>query len=576
MPPLESFLTDRISPLARPLVTSLHDSDCAGVQVKLGRMISWLLAAFPIGAAGYWASFAARVPESVADRIALGEVTPRWEFANWAETASEPMHFAARAVHLSALQVPNATLQSVVWVNLLLVLLALAGLCDLMRRAFPTTKGWGPIAFVVFGLMVASPAFGSNWLHGERLGLLFVPMLLVTALGWLQTSGRFAARAILAILVAVIAPWFHLHGVIVATALIPAMLSAAKAARSQRRMAWLSVLLVLGYVAAFFSMRTADGWSVAGADLLAAWISEPTDTTLALFAATGHAWLDLLPSTIIDDQVIGGACWLLPILLLCCGNRSTEARVAAAPWWSCVVFGLLVVVINGFRYEFNPPVGTLREATFGAFLLPIGLVGLLAARFGTTVLLVTVGAFAVLGVQDWYSGIESLRMARMRTQQVEAAMIVPAAAGADTSVSVRDAAEFKLLLERKWLPEFESLPESDVLKQFAAPSTDVMGQITGGDAQIVRGVLRSSLRRATAQWIALVAKVGDDAPRVVTYEKPGLDGQGRNPVWQIKLAVALPEGAQVRALGLLVEERKFVPLGALFILQAGKLVVAGE
>ena len=74
----------------------------------------------------------------------------------------------------------------------------------------------------------------------------------------------------------------------------------------------------------------------------------------------------------------------------------------------------------------------------------------------------------------------------------------------------------------------------------------------------------------------MVAKVGDDAPRVVTYEKPSLDGQGRNPVWQIKLAVALPEGAQVRALGLLVEERKFVPLGALFILQAGKLVVAGE
>jgi hypothetical protein len=267
---------------------------------------------------------------------------------------------------------------------------------------------------------------------------------------------------------------------------------------------------------------------------------------------------------------------LLPILLLCCGNRSTEARVAAAPWWSCVVFALLVVVINGFRYEFNPPVGTLREATFGAFLLPIGLVGLLAARFGTTVLLVSVGAFAVLGVQDWCTGIESLRMARMRTQQVEAAMIVPAAAGADIFVSVRDAAEFKLLLERKWLPEFESLPESDVLKQFAAPSTDVMmGQITGGDAQTVRGVLRSSLRCATAQWIALVVKVGEDAPRVV-YDKPSFDGQGRNHVWQIKLAVALPEGAQVRALGLLVEERKFVPLGALFILQAGKLVVAGE
>ncbi|MFT4512084.1 MAG: hypothetical protein ACI89X_000539 [Planctomycetota bacterium] len=538
-------------------------------------MIAWLLAALPMVAAGYWASFAARMPEAVTDRMALGEVTPRWDFANWAETTSEPMHAMARAVHLGALHVPSATVQSVVWVNLLLVLLILAGLCDLMRRAFPATKGAGPLAFAAFGLLVASPAFGSNWLHGERLGLLLVPMLLVTALGWLQASGRFVPRAIFVFVVAAIAPWFHLHGVVVATALIPAMLCAAKNSGSQRRMAWVGVLLVLGDVAAFFSMRTAGGLSVAGADWLAAWTSEPADTVLALFAATGRAWLDLLPTTSIDDQVIGGACWLLPILLLRCGNRSTEARAAAAPWWSCIVFGLLVLVINGVRYELNPPVGTFREATFGAFLLPIGLVGLLTARFGTTLLSMAVGALAVLAIQDWYTGIEGLRMARMRTQQVEAEMIVPAAAGATASLPVRDDAELQQLLERKWVPSAERLPESDVLLQFATPSTGALGRIIGGDAETVHGVLRSSLRSATAQWIAVVVKVGKDAPRVVGYAQPNFGAQGRSIAWQIKLTEALPEGAQVRALGLLVEERTFVPLGASFVLQAGKLAVAG-
>jgi hypothetical protein len=338
----------------------------------------------------------------------------------------------------------------------------------------------------------------------------------------------------------------------------------------------LGVLLVLGDLAAFLSLRAAGGLSVGGADWLAAWTSQPADTMFALFAATGHAWLDLLPATSLDDQVIGGACWLLPILLLWSGNRSTEARATAAPWWSCVVFGLLIVVVNGVRYELNPPVGSLREATFGAFLLPIGLVGLLAARFGSTVLTVSVGAFAVLAVQDWHAGLETLRLAQMRTQQVEAAMIVPIAAGSGSSVSVRDTAEFKLLLERKWVPQSEPMPESDVLLQFATPATDVMGRITSGDAQTVRGVLRSSLRGVTAQWIALVAKVGEDAPRVVGYARPRFDGQGRNTEWQMKLAEALPDGAQVRALGLLVEERIFVPLGASFVLQAGKLAVAGE
>jgi len=540
-------------------------------------MLSWLIAALPVVAAGYWVSFAARLPESVADRVALGEVTTRWDFANWADVTSEPRHVMARLMHLAALHVPNATVQSVVWVNVVLVLLLLAALCDVLRRSLPSTRAVGPLAFFLFGLLVASPAFGSNWLHGERVGLLAVPMLFVTAVGWLQGRGRFAGRAILAFLIAGLAPWFHLHGVIVATALIPVMLAAATAAGSQRRMVWLGVLLLLGDVAAFFSMRSAGSLSVAGADWFGALASQPGQTALTLLEATGKAWLDLWPSTSLDERVLGGASWLLPLLLLGLGNRSPQARAAAAPWWSCILFGLLLLVVNAVRYELNPPAGTLREAMFGAFLLPIGLIGLLAARFGTALLAIGAGAMAVLAVQDWYQGIDALRVAHMRTQQVEAAMLAPTASDEIAALPVRTADELALLVERKWVPAIAKLTEADVLQQFAASASDGLGRVTGGADQTIHGIVRSSLRHPTAQWIAIVAKVGDAEPRIVAHAAPGFGNASRDVQWQIQLGEALAEGTRVRAVGLLVDDRKFVPLGAAFVVQSGKLVaVSGE
>ena len=101
--------------------------------MKVLRMLSWLLAALPIAAAGYWASFAARLPEPVVDRVALGEVTPRWDLSNWADATLEPLHVFARGLHLLALQIPGATMQSVVWGNVLIALLILTGLCGLVR-----------------------------------------------------------------------------------------------------------------------------------------------------------------------------------------------------------------------------------------------------------------------------------------------------------------------------------------------------------------------------------------------------------------------------------------------------------
>ena len=545
--------------------------------MKILRMLSWLIAALPVAAAGYWASFSARLPEDVTERIALGEVTPRWEYAAWTDVAAEPMHAMARLLHLTALQVPNATIQSVVWVNILMLLLILVALGDVLRRSFPTTAAASPLAFLVFGLLAASPAFGRDWLHGERVGLLAVPMLFVTALSWLQAAKGFAWRATLVILVGGVAPWFHLHGVLVATALLPAMFAAAIRAGSQRRMAWLGTMLLVGDLAAFFSMRSAGGLSVAGVDYYATIAGDPGKACLELLAATGGAWLDLWPDTTLDERVLGGASWLLPLLLLKLGNRSPEARQAAAPWWGCIVFGLLVVVLNGVRYDLNPPAGALREAMYGAFLLPIGLIGLLAARFGKVILALGAGAIAVLAVQDWYRGIEQLRLAHMRNQQVAAAMLVPldGSSPATAALPVRSTAELALLVDRKWVPSMTRCTDAAVVAQFAQPGVPNLGSVLGGGAQEVRGTLRSSLRGATVQWLAIVAKVGAAEPRIVARVMPTFVGTGRNVNWRAQLIEPLADGAQVRAIALLVDSAKLVPMGGAWTMSAGKLVAAG-
>ena len=558
--------------------------------MKVVRMLSWLLAALPIAAAGYWASFAARLPEPVVDRVALGEVTPRWDLANWADATQEPMHVLARGLHLLTLQVPGATMQSVVWVNVLIALLILTGLCDLVRRAFSSAAGRGPLAFGIFGVLVCSPAFGCNWLYGERVGLLAVPLLLVTSLGWLQGQSRFSLRAVFACCVAAVAPWFHWHGIVVATALMPAMFGAATVAASGRRVIWLGALFAIGCIAAVFSVSTIGSLSVPGVDWWATIRSQPAEALLDMFVATSNAWVDLWPDTKLDDQLVGGLCWLLPFVLLFCGNRSAAARAVAAPFWSCVLFGLLVLVVNGVRYNFDPPVGSFRESTFGAFLLPVGLIGLMAARFGTMWLAIGAGAIVVLGSQDWHRGVEALRLSSMRVQQVEAGLMVPLSSGLTNSLPVRSEAEFAQLVARKWIPAIHRLSDDDLLPQFDAADFDRLGDMLGGCNEERGGVsrwgppiaaegrIRSSLRGVTAQCVAVLCKQTPlSNPIVIGYAWPKFDGVGRDVSWTVKFVETLTQKAQVRAVGLDVTKNAFRAMGPSFVMKQNQgLVPSGE
>ncbi|MCK5942672.1 MAG: hypothetical protein KAI24_11920, partial [Planctomycetes bacterium] len=519
------------------------------------------------------ATFSSELPEPLADRVALGDVRPAWSFAEFDRGDGSPSHLLARALHLSALHVPGATIASVVWLNVLLALLLTTTLFGLARRAFPVATApfaAGPLLFAVLGLLVASPSFGANWLHGQRVGAIAAPLLLVVGLAWLQGERRVALRCCGALLVAAAAALCHGNGTVVFVAMIPAMAAAGRRGSRGGAMAWIGALLVVGNLASWFALRTAAHVGAPGVDLLATLGDAPMATLVGLCEQTGEAWLELLPSTKVDEQVLGAVSWLLPVLLLLpIGRRDADARAQAAPWWACLWFGLLVTLFAVWRYGFAPPVGSMREAAYGAFLLPIGAIGLLAVRFGAQLLPIAAGALVVLGVQDWHQGLEDLRLARMRVERTTARTLLQPATVEPVFGS---AAVRATLIERGWIADRPSVDREHAAAAFSGPARPGLGRFDGGGPNVVRGAVRSSLRGATPAWVGVVARSPDGTARIVGEVWPRFAAIGREVPWQVTLEPPLAEGTRVRAVAFLPGEGAFAPLGPRFVLRGDALV----
>lgn len=539
--------------------------------MKFARFLVSLAALLPVLVAGYWTSFASPWPEPVVDRLALREVTPRWQLAQWADFAGEPMHFVPRVLQLGALEIPGATVASAAWVNALLAVLLALALAGLLRRVFALTGFAAAVALALAGLLAAAPANGANWLHGERLGVFLPPLLLLVALSWLQRERFFGLRAFAAIVLAAIAPFCHSHGVLVFLALLPSLLAAARRAGSSRGLAWIGCCLIAGNLAAVASLQAAGGIAAAGAAWPARLIAACDATAIELLQRTGATWLDLLPGTRLDEVALGALSWSLPLLLWRIGDRSPPARGVAAPWWGCFWFGLLVVVWDTLRYDTASPVGTWREATYGAFLLPVGAIGVAAARFGPNVLRVAAGAVAVLAVQDWWHGLEQLRLARMHVEQRDAHMALPASfVPPDATVALTPEA-LAVLQQRGWIPPAGDNGTAALADVLAGPSSPELGTCNGGDTTRVHGTLRSSLRNDSVQWVFVVAVPPGAEPLVLGRTLPDFAAGSRDVPWQVTLDAPIT-AAGVRAVGYVPRRRQFVALGTVFMPRNGALV----
>jgi hypothetical protein len=377
---------------------------------------------------------------------------------------------------------------------------------------------------------------------------------------------------LLVVLLATIAPFCHVHGAVVALALVPAVAGGARRC-GKRGVAWIVALLVLGASATVVSLFHATRIGAENADFLGTLTAAPADTALALLRAIGGLWFDLVPGFDVDELALGVASLALPIALLWLGDRSDEARVAAAPWWSCICFSLLLFALDTARYGFEPPVGTMREAMFGAFLLPVGAFGLLAARFGAGWLAFGAGWLVVLSVQDWSLGIERLRLAHMRAEQVEASLARTDWNDGERPLPVRTPEEQKLLRDRGWVPG-PPPPRTGAIAVFAASAAEIGGTCTGGSPTRVDGELRSSLGKPTFQLLLLLAQTPSGEPKAVAVLHPEFAGNGRSVPWQIPVAEPLAPGTRVRVVGYLVRTAEFVPLGPMFTVDGDALTAA--
>src|SRR5690606_16836327 len=133
--------------------------------------------------------------------------------------------------------------------------------------------------------------------------------------------------------------------VLVGLALVPALLSAARRNGKGGAWWWAGVTVVLAAAASVYSLFHVGQIGVDSAHWLRDLWAEPAARGLALLHATGLVWLDLLPGLDLDEQALGAFSWLMVLVLPWLGDRSATAREIAAPWWSCMWFGLLLIVL---------------------------------------------------------------------------------------------------------------------------------------------------------------------------------------------------------------------------------------
>ena len=528
--------------------------------MNLRRWFSLMPALLPAAAVFVWAALAHAWPEPWLLRVRAGEAvwSPTW--LGCMEFAGEPMHLGMRFLHRLALALPGATFATVAWLSAAFAFTTVCVLAAMGRRSFAMSTMSHRLALVLVGLLVAVPAHGAIWLAGERIGAVLTPLLFVLAVHFLHGEGRFRWRAAAALLLAVVAPFCHSHGVVVAFALVPVLRAAVARAGSTRTAAWLVTAVLLGNLAAALSLRTAT-------DVVAA---APGYATLVTFVMrVGAAIGDVLPGARADDAALGASVLALLLVLPRLGDRSGIARERASVWWSCVWFALGLLAFDALRFGDHPTSGTWREATYGAFLLPIGVVGVLACRFGAGVLRIAAGALLVLAVQDWHRGLEELRLARVRGELAAAAMALPIEQfGLESSPLLRDPSHAAVARARGW-----AQTKVDFTGLAIAPGAGAeCSLVTAGEPTAVRGTVRSTLHQPGVATVFVVDAAQPTKVLGAAWPDFAAARNDRVVPWTVALATPLAEGARILVLGFRPGLRSSERLTAVHVLQNGRLV----
>lgn len=530
----------------------------------------WLVALLPVAVALCCLLWAAPYPEPVAGRAELGLPASAWDLATWHEPGAGPWLPGQRGTLLGLLAVPGMTLQ---YAAALTVLLAIA-LVWSASRSVASAAGGGPfaapLAFGALGALALAPGFGADWLQAERFGVVVPPLLLVLSLQLLGGERGFVWRALLVLLLAALAPTYHAHGALVGVALWPAVAGAAT--RSGRIGAgWAGLVAVTGAAVAF------AGWWFGGwhgsPDAAVHRLGDGTVQRLwGLLEEFGRPWLDLWRDSRHDERAFGALG-----LLLAAALPWLPARPDAPPadrWWSCVLFGLLVVLFAAAYLPAETPAAARRALCYGAFLLPVGLCGVVASRFGREVWAIGLGAVVVLGLQDWWGGDQILRQARVEAARVAAAVALPESFDAATRAKLLPYAEAEA--QQRHLATGIVPTPNEAFAEVAQASSDqpanpAYGVVVGGSPIDVHGSLRQSLLGEPIGAVVVVAVDGTQRRLLGASLLQSLGGPGAMP-FRVSWTEACGEGTKLVVMAFLPGSGTFARLSGPGLVSGGKLL----
>lgn len=531
----------------------------------------WLVALLPAVVALTYVGLASRHPEPIVTHAALHEPPTVWDIEQWLQVDAAPAQPLQRALLLGPLQVPGISLQTAASLAALFAV-AIAWFCSRLVRRSAGADGLGTaMAFGGVAALCCSPAFGSLWLYAERAGVFMPPLLLVSALALLQLERGFLWRMLAVLVLVAAAPFCHAQGVLVGLAVLPAVFEAASRAGSNRWL-WVAVSAFFGIAASVVSFYPAGGLYGDEAGLLGHLAAAPGERSLDMLAALGSSWLDLWPERRIDELAFGAA-----TVLLLAGAPFLAARLparASAPWWSCALFGVLLVPWLSARHGFDLQPWLARELRYGSFLLPIGCIGLMAARLGSHTWSLGLGVIATLALQDWPRGIEALRAAHAEIVRVEASLATP-----PQFVDHRTAAlspyssleQQRLFVTRGWAPDptFDWQAAADDAR--ATPPRDALGTVLSGSPIEMHGMVRSMIVNEHVGAV-FVGVLQDQHVELLGMTLPQFAGRGRDAQWRVVWNAPVAEGVQLVAFGYLPRHGKFVRLGTVRTIKDGALV----
>jgi len=558
----------------------------------------WVFAALPPLAALGWAlAYAIHAPEAAAWSSLWGEETGFRGTLDriYAFEEGVPRLLFFRLACTGLLRIPGNDFGRFTWAGWILATAAFLAVTWLILRPGRRGDGWFRAAGVgLLGLWVFSPGFGATWILGERFRV-FAPAVCFVFAVFLLTGERAGRlRFLTALLLAQVALFVDRSGLLVWIALIPLIPAFARHRSRPRAGLLTAVWCLVGNVSTAVCYPPPPA-ADAGGGLVHRLVTDPRDAIFRLLEAGASALPDAWPDTRLDQAGLGAALIALTLaclVLLLRRGRDREVLSRAAPWLSCILFGVGQTAILADRVIAGDlPRELSREFGWALVFFPAGLVGLGSVVAGRRLRAVSIGIGAIVGVillLDWGSGITTLRARHATLLQGEAELVLYPVSNRTImprrGPPIPTPEAYRELRRAGFLrrsPPIESLAIAELPLASRMGSRDVghldSVETRSDGATVARGRMTWDGSGRGPDLVLLTQSTADGLETIFKIVRPVIRARSRTASWTEELMVAgIQPGDEIRAYGYAHLARRVIPLVGRFRRQKDERFVRVE